>query len=234
MPPAPSVSSRWYSRVDEAAREAHLIDLQRLADGPTERLEIRESSRGKSLACAVFGGLMVALGGWLSWVFVVIGITPGKPVFLLAWAVSLALVLAGVAALALAEALRRRHGQCVLALTPNTLTFSNSNGAVPLHTFSGFEIDQRHLRTVLTFRVAAHARAPALHAACFKSLTAPDAHPVAGGLSVELWLCVATLNGQRIDFEALTSLLLDYIEAAQARRTLGELYPQVQRFGAAR
>lgn len=57
---------------------------------------------------------------------------------------------------------------------------------------------------------------------------------VAGGLRVKLWVCALSLDGQRVGFDQLPGLLLAYIEAAQARRTLGQLFPQTVRFDAGR
>lgn len=177
--------------------------------------------------------MVIALGVWLLWLMALIGASPARPALLTAWIVALGLVVAGAGLLWLADALRRRHGQCILVLTPDSVTFSNANGPVPLHGFSGFELDQGLVRLRLTFWVAGFAQAPALRPPCFKSLRAPDASPVAGGLGLDLWLCNATVDGQRLELHALKDLLYAYLEAAQARHTLAQLFPQVQRYGAA-
>lgn len=49
---------------------------------------------------------------------------------------------------------------------------------------------------------------------------------------MRLWLFNPMLDGQRLDFQALTDLLYAYLNAAQARSTLGQLFPEVQRVGA--
>ncbi|WP_437879894.1 hypothetical protein [Pseudomonas sp. LRF_L74] len=220
--------------MDDLEREAHLTALQVAADGPRQNLELRECSRGKALACAVLGVVVAPAGIWLVMLPVQFGLSVANPVAWTLWACALVLIGAGFAAIALAVALARRHGQRVLALTPDKLAFANSTEPLALDTFDSFEIDQRHLSSVLTFSVAVHARAPLLEPACFRSLMAPDAWPVAGGLRVKLWVCALSLDGQRVGFEQLTGLLLAYIEGAQARRTLGQLFPQTVRFDAGR
>ncbi|SDI08933.1 hypothetical protein SAMN05216588_11160 [Pseudomonas flavescens] len=141
---------------------------------------------------------------------------------------------AGLAALVAAEALRRRHGKTVLALSPDTLQFANASSATPWHSFDAFELEQRPFSLTLVFSVAAGHRAPPLGPTTLKALAAPDATRVAGGLRVRLWLLNPMLDGQRLDFAALTDLLYGYLDAAQARHTLGKLFPAAHRSGAVR
>lgn len=217
--------------MDEREREAHLEYLQACADGPTESLEIHERSLGKALLCAVLGMLLAAVGLWLATLPLVFGPQTPLAVKGLLWGCGVPMLLLGLAGLGLAEALRRRHGTRVLELTPETLRFANSPEPLPWHTFDAFEADQRHLSTLLVFSVSAFSRAPALQPACFKSLVAPDAVPLAGGLRVKVWMCTPTLAGKVLHLDALVELLYGYLEAAQARRTLGQLFPGVERLG---
>lgn len=217
--------------MDDREREAHLEYLQACADGPSESLEIHESSLGKALVCAVLALLVAAVGLWLATLPLVFGPQTPLPVKWLLWGCGLPLLAVGLAGLALAEALRRRHGKQVLGVTPDTICFANSPAPVPWHSFDAFDIDQRHLSTLLVFSVSAFSRAPALQPACFKSLVAPDAVALAGGLRIKVWVCTPTLAGRALHLDELTGLLYAYLEAAQARRTLGQLFPGVERLG---
>lgn len=218
--------------MDEGEREAHLDYLQACADGPSASLEIHERSLGKALVCAVLALSVAAVGLWLTSLPLVFGPQTAAPVKWLLWGCGLPLLAAGLAGLALAEALRRRHGKRVLGITPDTLCFANSPAPIPWHTFDAFDIDQRHLSTLVVFSVSASSRAPELYPACYKSLVTPDASALAGGLRVKVWACTPTLAGRALAFEELTDLLYAYLEAAQARRTLGQLFPAVERLGA--
>ncbi len=217
--------------MDNAEREAQLDYLQARADGPTQVLDIYEHSLSKALVCALSGLLLVCLGVWLATLPMLFGPHTPQPVKWLLWGFGVGMLMAGLAGLALAEALRRRHGQRVLGVTPDTLCFANSPAPVPWHSFDAFEIDQRHLSTVLVFSVSAFSHAPSLGPACFKSLVAPHAVAIAGGLRIRLWLCTPTVAGKRVDAEQLVELLYPYLEAAQARRTLAQLFPGVARLG---
>lgn len=217
--------------MDNLGREAHLDDLQARADGPREALDIHEGSLGKALVCALPGLLSVGLGIWFATMPIVFGAQAAQSVKWLLWGFGLTLLIVGLAGLALAYALRRRHGQRVLGITPDTLCFANSPAPVPWSTFDAFEIEQRHLSTTLIFSVAAFSRAPVLRPGCFKSLVTPDAWPVAGGLRIKLWMCTPIVAGRPMDLHQLTELLYAYLEAAQARRTLGQLFPGVEHLG---
>ncbi|MBB1610841.1 hypothetical protein A9978_00160 [Pseudomonas sp. UMC65] len=224
-------SNSWMSckAVDNAEKEALLLQLQADADGPRHRCEIRERALGQAVMLALLSLLLVLLGGWLASLPSAWQLRSAQLWFWLPGALMLG---AGLVGLAAAEALRRRHGQQVLALTPDTLQFANAPEPTPWVCFDGFELEQRHLSLGLVFSVMAGSRAPTLAPACFKSLAAPHAWPVAAGMRVRLWLFNPMLDGQRLDFQALTDLLYAYLNAAQARSTLGQLFPEVQRVGA--
>ncbi|HGM5581822.1 TPA: hypothetical protein ACKP22_003528 [Pseudomonas putida] len=204
----------------DADRQALLAQLQAQADGPCEPWAVTESSRGKALACALLAVALLLVGGWLASLPAQWQMLSGQ---WLLWAPGCVLVAAGVVGLAVAEGLRRRHGQQVLRLGDDGLLFANAQAPTPLYCFDGFEIEQRHLSTTLVFSLAAISRAPVLAPACFKSLVAPDAWPVAGGLRIKVWLCTPRVDGRRIDLQALTDRLYTCMEAAHARRTLGQL-----------
>ncbi len=217
--------------MDEAAREAHLDMLQDAADGPTESFAIHESSLGKAIACAVVSGSLVAVGGWLLQATAVLAAQLSAGLLVLMGSVALLFLLPGLAGLALAEALRRRHGQCVLAVTRDTLRFANALEPVPWVTFDGFDVDQKHLTLSLLFCRSGFSALPVLTPACFKSLMAPDAYPIAGGLQLKVWMCGPTVAGKRLDIDGVIKRLFPYLEAAQARRTLGLLYPEAEQWG---
>ncbi|WP_411383285.1 hypothetical protein ACK3BK_21745 [Pseudomonas sp. L7] len=201
-------------------RETLLAWLGAHAEESCKPLALHESSRGKALACALLAFSLVLVGGWLASLPAQWQMQSGQ---WLLWGPGVLLLVAGVAGLALAEGLRRRHGKCVLSVTDDCVLFANSHAPTPLYCFDGFEIDQRHLSMTLVFSLAAISRAPQLAPACFKSLVAPDAWPVAGGLRVKLWVCTPVVDGRRVDMQALTDRLYVCMEAAQARRTLGQL-----------
>lgn len=217
--------------MDDREREAHLEYLQACANGPSESLEIHESSIGKALVCASLSLLVGVVGLWLATLPLVFGPQTPLGVKGLLWGCGVPMLLLGLAGLGLAEALRRRHGKRVLGVTPDTICFANSPEPLPWHTFDAFDIDQRRLSTLLVFSVSAFSRAPALQPACFKSMVVPDAVPLAGGLRVKVWVCTPTLAGRALHLDELTGLLFAYLEAAQARRTLGQLFPGVERLG---
>jgi hypothetical protein len=56
---------------------------------------------------------------------------------------------------------------------------------------------------------------------------------VAGGLRVSLWLCTPVVAGRHIALQELVDLLYAYLQAAQARHTLAQLFPGVARLGEA-
>ncbi|WP_444757198.1 hypothetical protein [Pseudomonas sp. A014] len=201
-------------------RETLLAWLRAHAEESCKPWALHESSRGKALACALLAFSLVLVGGWLASLPAQWQMQSGH---WLLWGPGVLLLVAGMAGLALAEGLRRRHGKCVLSVTDDSVLFANSHAPTPLSCFDGFEIDQRHLSMTLVFSLAAISRAPQLAPACFKSLVAPDAWPVAGGLRVKLWLCTPVVDGRRVDLQALTDRLYVCMEAAQARRTLGQL-----------
>lgn len=201
-------------------REALLAWLRAHAQESCKPWAVHESSRGKALACALLAFSLVFVGGWLASLPAQWQLQTGQ---WLLWVPGLLLLTVGVVGLAFAEGLRRRHGQQVLRLADDSVLFANSHAPTPLYCFDGFEIDQRHLSMTLVFSLAAISRAPQLAPACFKSLVAPDAWPVAGGLRVKLWVCTPVVDGRRIDLQALTDRLYVCMEAAQAQRTLGQL-----------
>jgi hypothetical protein len=139
----------------------------------------------------------------------------------------------GVAGLACAVVLYRRHGKRVLSVTPDTLCFANAQAPTPLDSFDGFEVEQGYFTTWLIFTVSAFSHAPVLAPACFRALASPDAVVVAGGLRVRLWLCTPVVAGRRLGLQELVDLLYAYVQAAQARRTLAQLFPGVARMGEA-
>ncbi|WP_409298811.1 hypothetical protein [Pseudomonas sp. KCJK8993] len=215
--------------VDNAGKEALLEQLQAAADGPQGQCEIHERCLGQAALLALLSVLLLALGGWLAnlptaWQL--------HSALLLFWGPGALLLGAGLAGLMGAEALRRRHGQRVLALSADSLQFANAAEPTPWTCFDAFELEQRHLSLAVVFSVSAGQRAPELAPAGFKALAAPNARSVAAGMRVRLWLCNPMLDGRRLGFEDLTDLLYAYLEAAQARRTLGQLFPEVQRLGA--
>ncbi|MBV4542437.1 hypothetical protein [Pseudomonas vlassakiae] len=217
--------------MDNAEREAHLAYLQSQADGPHDSFELRERSVGKALACVMTALLLCALGAWLVWLALLFGPQAGSGALWLLVGCGLGLAAVGLAALACAAALFRRQGKRVLSVTPDTLCFANAQAPTPLHAFDGFEVEQGFFSTRLIFTMTASSRAPALLPASFKGLASPDAMPVAGGLRVRLWLCTPVVNGRRLDLQALVDLLYTYLQAAQARHTLQQLFPGVARVG---
>ena len=217
--------------MDNDEREAHLAYLQAQADGPVEGFELRERSLGKALACAVAGLSLAALGAWLMALAVQFAPQAGSGVTWLLAGFGLGLAVPGLAALACAAVLYRRQGKLALSVTADTLCFANAQAPTPLHAFDGFEIEQGYFSTRLIFSVSASSRAPALAPACFKALAAPDAVAVAGGLRVRLWLCTPVVGGRRLALQELVDLLYAYLQAAQARHTLAQLFPGVARLG---
>lgn len=213
--------------VDNADREALLLQLQTQADGPQHHCDIHERSLGQAAVAALVALVLVLMGGWLASLPAAWHL---HAVQWLLWVPGALLLGAGLASLFCAEALRRRHGQRVLWLTPDTVHFANAVAATPWREFDGFELEQRYLSLSIVFSTHVGSSAPVLTPACFKSLAAPDARSVAGGLRVRLWLFNPMLDGRRLDLEGLKDLLFAYLEAAQARATLGKLFPTVQRF----
>lgn len=220
--------------MDDVARRTHLAALQQAAQGPTDTFCLYESSLGKAMACAALALGSALMGIWLMQVTMTLSAQASKGVNLLMWGVALAFLLLGLTGLTLAEALRQRHGQCVLTVNRDTLSFANASEPVPWTAFDGFDVDQRHLTTSLVFSVAAFGTLPPLQPACFKSLVAPHVQRIAGGLRVKVWMCSPTVEGKRLGLEDLTQRLFPYLQAAQARRTLATLYPVAERWGAAR
>ncbi|MGY4523913.1 hypothetical protein [Pseudomonas sp. TE21394] len=218
--------------MDNAEREAHLAYLQAQADGPTDSFELLEHSLGKALACAVIGLLLGGLGAWLIALALQFSANASSGVTWLMSGFGLALAGAGVAALACAAVLHRRHGKRALSVTPDTLCFANAQAPTPLHGFDGFEVEQGYFTTRLIFTVSAFSHAPNLAPACFKALASPDAVAIAGGLRVSLWLCTPVVGGRRASLQELVDLLYAYVQAAQARRSLAQLFPGVARLGA--
>lgn len=220
--------------MDNAEREAHLESLLADADGPTQAVDIRESSLGKALLCAVLALLVAALGLYMTLTSARLSAHLSLGLALLLWGVSLGLIVAGVAGLGLAEALRRRHGQRILAITADTLCFANSPQPVPLAWFDGLEVHQRHLHTALVFTIAAQNPKPELRPTRFKGLASPDASLIPGGLWLRVWACSPSVAGRSQDVDQLVQLLWPYLKAAMARRMLGLLYPEVARVGSVR
>ncbi|WP_230388173.1 hypothetical protein [Pseudomonas putida] len=217
--------------MDNGEREAHLAYLQAQADGPTDSFVLLERSLGKALACAVIGLLFGALGIWLTVLAVQFSPSASSGVIWLMSGLGFGLAGVGVAGLACAAALYRRHGKRVLSVTPDTLCFANAQAPTPLHSFDGFEVEQGYFTTRLIFTVSASCHAPALAPACFRALASPDAVVVAGGLRVRLWLCTPVVAGRRLGLQELVDLLYAYVQAAQARRTLAQLFPGVACLG---
>ncbi|AXQ46983.1 hypothetical protein N8H41_12790 [Pseudomonas vlassakiae] len=217
--------------MDNAECEAHLAYLQAQADGPHDSFDLLERSYGKVLACAMTALLLCALGAWLVWLALLFGPQASGGVLWLLSGCGLGLVAVGLAALTCAAALYRRQGKRVLSVTPDTLCFANAQAPTPLHAFDGFEVEQGYFSTRLIFTMAASSLAPALLPTSFKGLASPDAITVAGGLRVRLWLCTPVVNGRRLDLQALVDLLYAYLQAAQARHTLAQLFPGVARVG---
>ncbi|HGA2318944.1 TPA: hypothetical protein ACIRVE_003528 [Pseudomonas putida] len=217
--------------MDNAEREAHLAYLQAQADGPHDSFELLERSFGKALACAITGLLLCGLGAWLVWLALLFGAQASSGALWLLSGCGLGLLAVGLAALACSAALYRRQGKRVLSVTPDTLCFANAQAPTPLHAFDGFEVEQGYFSTRLIFTMAASSLAPALLPASFKGLASPDAITVAGGLGVRVWLCTPVVNGRRLDLQALVAMLYAYLQAAQARHTLAQLFPGVARLG---
>lgn len=217
--------------MDNDEREAHLAYLQAQADGPSDSFELLEHSLGKALACAVIGLLLGGLGAWLIALAAQFSANASRAAIWLLAGFGLALAGAAVAALACAAVLHRRHGKRVLSVTPDTLCFANAQAPTPLHDFDGFEVEQGYFTTRLIFTVSAFSHAPALAPACFKALASPDAVTFAGGLRVRLWLCTPVVGGRRLSVQELVDLLYAYVQAAQARRSLAQLFPGVARLG---
>lgn len=217
--------------MDDASREALLSELQAQADGPQQRHEIHERASGQALCSALGAAVLLFVGGWLVSLPSIIHMRSAQ---WLCWVPGALLLTAGLALLAGAEAFSRRHGRRVMLLTADGVQFANAREATPWGCFDAFEIEQQHLSLALVFSVMAGQRVQGLTPPCFKSLAAPDARPVAAGMRLRLWLFNPMLDGRRLDLEALTSLLYAYLQAAQARRTLGKLFPEVQRFSAVR
>lgn len=214
--------------MDDLTREAHLESLQAAAEGPQHSCELRERCRVQACLLGLAAVVPFATGAWLLWANHVFAHS------ILVWGPAWLLIAAAGAGLAIAWALWRRHGSVVLALTPETIAFANSPAPAPLHSFSELFVDQRHLHSTLAFTVYAPTGAPALRPRCYRSLAAPHAWPIAGGLQIKLWYVCLTLDGEPLDHQQVAYLIHDYIEAAQARRTLGQLFPGVQRLGEVR
>lgn len=217
--------------MDDASREALLSELQAHADGPQQRCEIHERCSGQTVMSGLCALLLIVVGGWLVSLPSLIHMRSAQ---WLCWVPGALLVAAGLALLACAEAFSRRHGSCVMALTADGVEFANASAATPWECFDGFEIDQRPLSMALVFSLMAGQHVQGLTPPRFKSLSAPDARPVAGGMRLRLWLFNPMLDGRRLDMEELAGLLDEYLQAAQAQRTLGKLFPDVQRFSALR
>lgn len=219
------------NNMDDASRQALLSDLQAHADGPQQRYEIHERASGQALFSALGAAVLLFVGGWLVSLPSLIHMRAAQ---WLCWVPGALLLAVGLLLLACAEAFSRRNGRCVMVLSADSVQFANAREATPWACFDAFEIDQRPLRMALVFSVMAGQRVPGLTPPCFKSLAAPDARPVAAGMRLRLWLFNPMLEGRRLDFEELAGLLDEYLQAAQARRTLGKLFPEVQRFSAVR
>lgn len=217
--------------MDDASREALLSELQAQADGPQQRHEIHERASGQALCSALGAAVLLFVGGWLVSLPSLIHLRSAQ---WLCWIPGALLLAAGLALLAGAEAFSRRNGRRVMLLTADGVQFANAREVTPWECFDAFEIEQRHLSLALVFSVMAGQRVQGLTAPGFKSLAAPDARSVAAGMRLRLWLFNPMLDGRRLDIEALTSLLYAYLQAAQARHTLGKLFPEVQRFSAVR
>lgn len=217
--------------MDNDERAAHLAYLQAQADGPSDSFELLEHSLGKALVCAVIGLLLGGLGVWLVALAVQFSANASSAAIWLMSGVGLGLAGAAVVVLTGAALLYRRHGKRVLGVTPDTLCFANAQAPTPLHDFDGFEVEQGYFTTRLIFTVSAFSHAPALTPACFKALASPDAVTFAGGLRVRLWLCTPVVGGRRLSLQQLVDLLYAYVQAAQARRSLAQLFPGVARLG---
>lgn len=217
--------------MDKTDGKADLAYLQAQADGPGEPFELHEHSLGKALACAAAGLVASGLGIWLATLPMVFGPQTASTVKWLLWAFGAGLAGLGLAALACAWALYQRHGQCVLAVSRDTVGFANASAPVPWEAFEGFDVDQRRLSTQLVFGIAAFSAAPSLRAPGFKALAAPDAQVIAGGLRLRVWACHFTLAGRKLTLAELVDVLYPYLQAAQARRTLARLFPGVARQG---
>ena len=216
------------SKMDNSEKEALLEQLQAQAQGPRGSIEIRERSLRQAALAALAAVLLITTGGWLASLPTAWHLRSAQWLF---WLPGLAMMVAGLAALAGAEALRRRNGKRVLALTPETLHFANAPHPTPWYCFDAFELEQRHFSIGLVFSVTAGSRAPILAPKTFKAFASPDAWPVAAGIRVRLWLFNPVLEGQLLDFEKLTDLLYAYLEAAQARQTLSKLFPGIVQIG---
>lgn len=217
--------------MDDASRAALLSELQAQADGPQQRHEIHERASGQALCSALGAALLLFIGGWLVSLPSIIHLRSAQ---WLCWVPGALLLAAGLALLACAEAFSRRNGRRVMLLTADGVQFANAREATPWDCFDAFEIEQQHLSLALVFSVMAGQRVHGLTSPCFKSLAAPDARPVAAGMRLRLWLFNPMLDGRRLDIYELAGLLDEYLQAAQARRTLGKLFPEVQRFSAVR
>ncbi|MFB4368429.1 MULTISPECIES: hypothetical protein [unclassified Pseudomonas] len=217
--------------MDDASRAALLSELQAQADGPQQRHEIHERASGQALCSALGAAVLLFVGGWLVSLPSLIHLRSAQ---WLCWVPGALLLAAGLALLAGAEAFSRRNGRRVMLLTADGVQFANAREATPWECFDAFEIEQQHLSLALVFSVMAGQRVQGLSPPCFKSLAAPDARLVAAGMRLRLWLFNPILDGRRLDIEELTDLLYAYLQAAQARRTLGKLFPEVQRFSAVR
>ena len=217
--------------MDDAGREALLSELQAQADGPQQRQEIHERASGQALFSALGAAVLLFVGGWLVSLPSIIHMRSAQ---WLCWIPGGLLLTAGLALLACAEAFSRRHGRRVMLLTADGVQFANAREARPWDCFSAFEIEQHHLSMALVFSVMVGQRMQGLTPPCFKSLAAPDARPVAAGMRLRLWLFNPMLDGRRLGIDELVGLLDEYLQAAQARRTLSRLFPEVQRFSAVR
>lgn len=215
--------------MDNSGADADLAYLQVHAVGPDESFELCEHSLGKALACAVIGLVALGLGGWLTSLPTVLGPQTATAVVVLLWAFGAGLAGFGLVALVCAWALYQRHGQCALAVTRDTVGFANALAPVPWEAFEGFDVERRRLSTHLVFSLAAFGAAPVLKASSFKALAAPDAQLIAGGLRLKVWACNFTLTGRRLTLAELVDVLYPYLQAAQARRTLAQLFPAVAR-----
>ncbi len=217
--------------MDDASRAALLSELQAQADGPQQRHEIHERASGQALCSALGAAVLLFVGGWLVSLPSIIHMRSAQ---WLCWVPGALLLAAGLALLACAEAFSRRNGRRVMLLTADGVQFANAREATPWECFDAFELEQQHLSLALVFSVMAGQRVQGLTPPRFKSLAAPDARLVAAGMRLRLWLFNPMLGGRRLDIEALTDLLHAYLQAAQARRTLGKLFPEIQRFSAVR
>ncbi|MDD1506637.1 hypothetical protein [Pseudomonas sp. CNPSo 3701] len=217
--------------MDDASRAVLLSELQDQADGPQQCHEIHERASGQALCSALGAAILLFVGGWLVSLPSIIHMRSAQ---WLCWVPGALLLAAGLAMLAGAEAFSRRNGRLIMLLTADGVQFANAREATPWQCFDAFEIQQHHLRLSLVFSVMAGQRVQGLTPPCFKSLAAPDARPVAACMRLRLWLFNPMFDGRRLDIEELTELLYAYLQAAQARRTLGKLFPEVQRFSAVR